>query len=566
MYFCTIKTRTFYDMRAKQVIVAVAAMMFVAAAQGQGIMGGHVTGNVQMDAQMSRADSTIGATDVPEKLLMNARADILYTNGDFSAGLRFEAYQNPLLGFDPQWQGQGIAHYFVGYNSKLLSVTLGHFYEQFGSGLILRTYEDRYLGLDNALFGINVALRPVEGVTIKALAGKQRYYWELGDGIVRGVDAEANIVQLVPSLRDSKLRAIVGAGFVSKYEDDDIIGSATPGYRLKLPLNSGAAAVRAELGWGGWSLQGEYARKGQDPTVMNGYTYKEGQVMTATLGYSQRGFSASLQGRRVENMSFKSMRIISGQQLYINYLPAITRQHTYAFMTMYPYATNDMGEQGLQGDVMWKVKKDTWLGGKYGMDIHVNSAIVCGLDTTVIGGAGTDGYRVNGGFGPLLFGEATVELARKLSKEVKLTLVYSYQAFNPAVEGEPSDLFHNNIVVADVAWKVSKKHALRFEAEWMGSDSHRDVAAGHTDPRLGDWVMGLVEWNIGSKWFVSVSDQLAYNDGKGNYYNVSVGFTSGATRLQAGYGKQRRGMLCIGGVCREVPASNGLTFSLTTSF
>ena len=49
----------------------------------------------------------------------------------------------------------------------------------------------------------------------------------------------------------------------------------------------------------------------------------------------------------------------------------------------------------------------------------------------------------------------TVELARTLSKEVKLTPVYSYQAFNPAVEGEPSDLFHNNIVVADVAWKVS---------------------------------------------------------------------------------------------------------------
>ena len=280
MYLCTIKNRTFYKMRAKQVIVAVAAMVFAAAAQGQGILGGNVTGNVQMDAQMSRADSTIGATDVPEKLLMNARADILYTNGDFSAGLRFEAYQNPLLGFDAQWQGQGLAHYFVGYNSKLLSVTVGHFYEQFGSGLILRTYEDRYLGLDNALFGINVALRPVEGVTIKALAGKQRYYWELGDGLVRGVDAEANIVQLVPSLRESKLRAIVGAGFVSKYEDEEIIGSATPGYRLKLPLNSGAASVRGELGWGGWSLQGEYARKGQDPTVMNGFTYKEGQVGT----------------------------------------------------------------------------------------------------------------------------------------------------------------------------------------------------------------------------------------------------------------------------------------------
>ena len=78
--------------------------------------------------------------------------------------------------------------------------------------------------------------------------------------------------------------------------------------------------------------------------------------------------------------------------------------------------------------------------------------------------------------------------------------------------------------------------------------------------------MGLVEWNIGTHWFLSLSDQYAYNDGTGNYYNISCGYTHGATRFQLGYGKQREGLLCIGGVCRQVPASNGLTFSLTTSF
>lgn len=553
-------------MTIKKVLVAVAATALAVASQAQGIMGGHVTGNVQADAQMSRADSTIGAREVEERLLLNTRADILYQNGGFSAGLRFEMYHNPLLGFDAEWKGQGLAHYFVAYNSERLSVTVGHFYEQFGSGLILRSYEDRYLGLDNAIFGLNVALRPWQGVTVKALAGKQRHYWGLGDGLVRGVDAEVNLAEAVRPLQGGKLRAIIGAGFVSKYEADAMILADQPGYRLKLPLNVGAGAVRAELGWGGWSLQAEYARKGQDPSVVNDYTYREGEALTATLAYSQRGFSATLQAKRVENMAFKSMRTIPGQQLYINYLPAITKNHTYAFLTMYPYATNVMGEQGLQGDVMWKVKKDTWLGGKYGMDIRLNSAVVCGLDTTRTGGAGTDGYRVNGGPGPLLFGEASVEVARKLSKTVKLTLTYAYQAFNPVVEGELPGLYHNNIVVADATWRVSKQHTLRFEGEWMGSDSRRDAAAGHTDPRLGDWLMGLVEWSIGSHWFVSLSDQWAYNDGQGNYYNISAGYTHGATRLQLGYGKQRRGMLCIGGVCREVPASNGLTLSLTTSF
>ena len=555
-------------MKRKKVLALTLVAAMAAAAQGQGLLGGHVTGNVQLDGQMSSADSTIGAQDVPEKLLLNARADILYTNGDFSAGLRFEMYQNPLLGFDARYKGQGLANYFVAYNGERLSVTAGNFYEQFGSGMILRAYEDRYLGLDNSLFGLNVQYRPVDGVTLKALAGKQRIFWEYGDGLVRGVDAEVNLGSLVKAIGESKFRATLGAGFVSKYEDDEAVpAAANPEMRLNLPLNVGAASFRADLGYGNWSLQAEYVRKGQDPSAMNGYIYRPGEALLLGLTYSQRGFSASLQAKRIDNMGFKSVRSQSGEMLYINYLPAITKNHTYAFLSMYPYATQVNGEQGVQADVMYKIKKGTLLGGKYGTDVHLNSSVVMGLDTTVTGGAGTEGYDVAGGLGQTLYGDVSVEVAKKLSKNVKATVTYAYQVFNPVVENEPGSLHHNNIAVADVSWKVNKKHSLRFEAEWMGSDSHYDANdPEHNDRRAGDWVMGLVEWNIGTHWFISASDQYAYNDGTGNYPSVAVGYTRGATRLQVGYGKQREGLLCIGGVCRTVPASNGLTFSLTTSF
>ena len=192
-------------MRNKRLLLSAMACMLSGAAGAQGIMGGHVTGNIQLDGQMSHADSVIGAEDVPERLKLNARADILYTNGDFSAGLRFEAYQTPLLGFNAQYTGQGIAHYFVSYKARRISVTAGHFYEQFGSGMILRAYEDRYLGLDNALLGVNVTLRPVDGLTVKALAGRQRVYWDYGQGLVRGLDAEADLNSLIKPLAESKL-------------------------------------------------------------------------------------------------------------------------------------------------------------------------------------------------------------------------------------------------------------------------------------------------------------------------------------------------------------------------
>jgi hypothetical protein len=529
----------------------------------QGIMGGHVTGNVQLDGQLSRADSVIGAQDVPEKLLMNARADILYTNGDFSAGLRFEAYQNPMLGFDNLYQGEGIANYFVSYQGDIISVTAGNFYEQFGSGMILRAYEDRYLGLDNSLRGLNVALRPFKGITIKALAGKQRYYWNYSNSLVRGIDGEVNLNSIITSMADSKLRATLGAGFVSKYEDYENI-YVDQSHTYNLPLNVGAGSVRMDLAYGNWGLQTEYARKGQDPSIINDFIYRNGEALMVNATYSQKGFSANLQAKRVDNMCYKSERLETGEMLYINYIPAITKQHTYAFLSMYPYATQTTGEMGLQGDVMYKIKKETLLGGKYGTDIHLNASVITAIDTVQVPGVGigyqSDWFKT----GDLYYADASVEVAKKLSKDLKLTCTYGYQIFNPVVEGHNGPLHHNHVVVGDLTWKINKKNVVRFEAEWMGSDSKYDPNVD--DKRCGDWIMGLVEYNFTSAWFVSVSDQYAYRDGVGNYYNVSVGYNHGATRLQLGYGKQREGLLCIGGVCRQVPASNGLTFSLTTSF
>ena len=284
-------------MKTKQKHLPLLALLLATPFLGnaQGILGGHVTGNIQLDGQICHADSVIGAADVPEKLLMNARADILYTNGNFSAGLRFEAYQNPMLGFNSKYQGQGIANYFAAYNGDKLSVTMGNFYEQFGSGMILRAYEDRYLGVDNSLLGLNVTLRPIEGVTLKALAGKQRYYWEYGNGIVRGIDGEVNFNSIIKSMAESKFRLTMGAGFVSKYEPDQTISyTGNSAFRLKLPLNVGAGAIRADINYGNWSLQAEYAHKGQDPSIMNEFIYREGDALMLNATYSQKGFSANL--------------------------------------------------------------------------------------------------------------------------------------------------------------------------------------------------------------------------------------------------------------------------------
>ena len=553
----------------KKLLVLLGVFVVIGQVQAQALLGGQVTGNFQIDAQVSKQDSSIGAEDVPQKLLSNVFANLLYTNGGFSAGIRFESYLDPLLGFNSQYKGAGIANKFMSYQNEMIDITAGNFYEQYGSGLIFRSYEDRNLGLDNAMMGVNVKVRPIDGILLKAMVGKQRYYWDYGKGLVRGIDGEFALNSLIKGFEESKTRVTLGAGFVSRYEDDQTI-LANDEYKLNLPLNVGAGSFRMDLAHGNWGLQAEYAMKSQDPNVLNNYIYKWGDALFVSASYSKKGLGINLQAKRIDNMGFKSERTATGEMLYINYIPAMSKQHTYALMALYPAITQVNGEMGIQADVTYTIKKGTLLGGKYGTTLKLNYSQIMSIDkqalndSTSIGQKGTDGYtsdffKVGD---ELYYQDFNMEISKKLSSKSKLNLTYAYIAFNPVMENEQGDIHYNNVVVADYTYKLNNKNVIRGELQWLKSN----IEYFDEDKRSGDWLMALVEWNFTSAFFVSVSDQYNYNGSKNHYYNVSVGYTHNTTRFQLGYGKQRKGLLCIGGVCREVPASNGLTFSLTSSF
>src|ERR1041384_7979615 len=67
-----------------------------------------IHGNFEVDAQYYNPDSLIGAPKVPEKVLSNVFGNLNYNRGRFSAGLRYEAYNNVMQGFDTRYKGQGI--------------------------------------------------------------------------------------------------------------------------------------------------------------------------------------------------------------------------------------------------------------------------------------------------------------------------------------------------------------------------------------------------------------------------------------------------------------------------
>lgn len=527
---------------------------------------------------------------------MNGFTNVLYSNGNFNAGLRFESYLNPMSGFDPRYEGVGLPYWFASYKLGTLEMTAGHFYEQFGSGLVLRSWEEWTLGYDNNMFGFNAKFEPVKGIMIKGLVGVQRYFWTPYEtnnrGIVRGADADFSLNDIFKEWADSKTKITLGGSFVSRYEQPESKsftreitfdsvneeGGITQWtrkitYEYNLPYNVGSWAGRMNLSSGGFNVYAEYAEKGNDPNATNNFIYKKGQALYSTISFSKKGFGIFLSSKWIDNMSYKSRMNEAGNpaMLDINYLPAISKEHGYSLASMYPYATKPNGEAGFKGEVIYTLPKKTALGGKYGTTISVNYSFANSIkkeqisDDIPLDLTGTDGYRTEFfSIGNLpYYRDLNLLVERKFGAKIKAKAAYFNQTYNLHVIEEDifdkAQMVYAHIAVLDLTYKFTSKHSLRFEGQglWTKEDE-------------GNWATATLEYNVSPTWFFSVMDEWNYrnpeSDMKIHYYNVSFGYTQKSNRISIRYGRQREGLLCVGGVCRYVPASTGLTITLTSTF
>lgn len=537
--------------------------------------GGSITGNIESTFQFLNNDTLIGANQPAEKGLLNTYMNVFYTNGNFKAGMRVESYLPRIQGYPNRFDGTGIGMRYIGYSNDLVDVTLGSFYEQFGSGMVFRAYEDRALGYDNMMDGARLILRPYAGITVKGVYGYQRLSFQEGrivhsDGIVRGFDAEIHLNSTFEKLKDKKLDVSLGGSLMSKYQADDRED-------LILPENVGAYGGRAALRYGKFTLDGEYIIKEQDPSIDNNFIYNYGHAALFNLGYSKKGLGVIVSAKSVDNMSYRSDRNKELQDVFINYLPAMNKTHTYNLVaSLYPYATQPVGETAFQAEVLYTIKKGSKVGGKYGTSINANFSTAYrpnqrteGLDP--IADSTGVGYRT-GLFDvsdSLYWRDFNINIERKFSKKFTLKVSYFNIALNndvAKVTGGAKGIIHTNIGVIEGRYKINRKHSIRWELQALFIADDKD---GNINDQ-GNWATAVVEYNVSPNWFFSVMDQYNYGnpseDLRLHYFYATFGYIKGATRISAGYGRQRAGLFCVGGVCRFVPASNGLTLSFTQSF
>src|SRR5690606_7110739 len=164
-----------------------------------------------------------------------------------------------------------------------------------------------------------------------------------------------------------------------------------------------------------------------------------------------------------------------------------------------------------------------------------------------------------------------IEVRKKISSKWKLIGTYYNITYNKSVLedgvadqyiiGNPDiqEIAYVNAGVLELIYTFKPGHSVRMEAQAAFSEQYR-----------GDMAMLLFEYGWSPHWFFSVQNIWNYGHPDASlrlHYPIgSVTYYRDNTRVQLSYGRQQEGIFCVGGICRVVPPSNGLSISVTTNF
>ena len=503
--------------------------------------------------------------DFERKFKSNNYFNLNYLIGNrWKFDLQLESYlPGRLQNFSDMMEGNYLSTLSINYKTKKFDFSIGSIYEQFGSGLILRTWEDRQLGINNSIWGVRTSYES-EKINLKLLAGHQKKGREISTGKILGLDAEISLSENFQ----------FGLSYVGRLDNLDI-PDIFPAVDYDFNELTNLFSTRLDYFSDSFYMNYEFIGKSKDGIVQFGKISedfaKPGSAHSLNFGIYKSGFGFDMTFRRLENMGYFSDRFeASGDYLEtsINYLPALTKQHDYLLSNINVYESQPYvsfqdpklmkaGEIGFQLDLYYNFEKGSPLGGKYGTKLSFNSSLWNNL-----GGefsySNQDYTTSFFDFGEKYFSEQSLEISKKVSKDYNYILLFINRYYNKRLVEERTGEVNSKILVIDNTLKLNNKRSIKFDVQHLfNSDDDKN------------WFGYGVEYNFNynfSLYYSNIKNYQNIEKGKPSYYSTGVSYSKNTTKIIASYGKQRGGLICYGGVCRYVPEFKGISISLNTTF
>ncbi len=509
---------------------------------------GHINGSFESNNQLYVKDNKTNAVFPQDRIGSNNYLKADYRFQKFSAGFQYEAYLPSLQGYPFTLNDARLVQKYISYEGAKLGLTVGNFYDQLGSGLVFRSWENRPLGINNSMEGVRINVRPLQNLDLKFIYGKQRKNFEKSDGIIRAADINWQLIN--PSPDNNEKRFSIGASLVSRYQQ-----YTGPDINFKPTVN--AFSGRWEFVSIRHNVSAEFTRKSKDPHLANLQYTNPGSALLFNYGFLKKNMGFNLGLRRLQNMDFRTDRNADQTLSLVNYIPALTKQHEYYLSNIYVYNAQAFGETGGQADLYFHIPKNTKWGGKNGMMVSFNYSryhslkIISQTPTSLKSSFFEAGEK-------LYYSDVNVLIKKKLSSRWTTSYLLQHVYYNKSiVEGGNYPDIRSTIAVADILFKYSPTKAMRTGLQHL-----------FTRQDKGNWMGLIMEWTFAPHFSMVGSDMYNYGsaDVKVHYYNGGGSYSSGPHKLLLSYGRQREGLMCAGGVCRLLPAATGLNVSLTSSF
>ena len=518
---------------------------------------GTLTGDLQMNYNFYQYDSSIDAiTPTLYKHYLNggeAWLSLRYNYKGFTAFARVDAFQNSNL-YNPNtaFTAFGIGAFSLSKEIKGLTITGGYIYDQVGSGILFRSYEDRGLLIDNALVGLHLKYAVSDKVTLKAFGGQQKMVQEGSVSgrfkpLIKGFNAEGDFNI------GKKAHILPGVGVLNRTLDEETYSVVSSNIAIQpdsqqfVPrYNTYAFTAYNTLTIGGlsWYVEGAYKTH---ETIANSeidlLQDKSGTVFYTTLGYARKGLAVNLTGKRVENFQMRTSpnEVSLTNAGFLNWQPLVQRIRPQRLIARYTPATQDLSELSGNIDVLYSPNEK--------LDVTLNYAHINNLD-------GDKLYRE-------IYGDVQYRTDGHWNASGGIQYL-EYNILKYQVDLKNPEMIFAVTPFVDVTYRISPKKSIRVEAEYQ-----------HTLQDYGSWAYLLTEFTIAPKWSFTLADM--YNPKpldhsketglKGQHYPYAlIAFSKGPNRFTFAYVKQTAGINCAGGVCRYEPAFSGFKVGCTSSF
>lgn len=455
-----------------------------------------------------------------------------WSNKHFQAGVQAEWLPQPILGYDEGCKGFSLPEKFIRYTGDNFSITLGDWYDQFGSGLLFRSWEDRALGMNNSVGGARLEYSK-DKIGAKLVWGLPRHLRGYSDTQILGADITLSKINLFEGDLGFEF------SFLERFENELPYYLEKDWTKVHVPRNNASWSVAADYSVGDFHLKGEYCGKQKDWhdfSVSYVENLQNGEAIYLESGLAVGKVTGVASFRRLRNMTNKVFRtnetFLSNT---LNYIPALSLQHTYMLCALEPYYPNTDGESAWQIDIIYKAgKKDR---------LHLNYSEAHSLRM----------YHELGK-AALLFRDVSVKYERKWNRRLKSVLFLNIQESSPS-HGAHRMTEVRNTAVVEATYRFTDDFSMRGELQYL-----------YSAESAKDWCAALLEANLTSGWSIFAKDMYNHGSSKIHYYQAGGSYSRNHFRISASYGRNREGMVCSGGVCRWQPGFTGGNLSISIVF